>query len=83
MDNAAFRRFAHRTFTSRSGTVVLAPTFQHAALRPGAALQLEVTAPNRVGKVETFVIRSGQGPIVTKQCLPPGVKRPTRCVKKP
>jgi hypothetical protein len=61
--------------------VVLAPLFAHSQLRPGATLQLRVSAPNRVAEVETFVIRRSQGPNVIKQCLPPGAARPARCVK--
>lgn len=73
--------FSVRTFTPRHGHVSLSPFFQHSALRPGATLQLRITAPNRVGEIETFVIRGGQKPLVTHQCLPPGVARPARCVK--
>jgi hypothetical protein len=72
--------FSTRTFAPRHGLVVLAPVFKHSQLRPGATIQLRVTAANRVGEVETFVIRGGQGPNVIKQCLPPGAARPARCV---
>jgi hypothetical protein len=73
--------FSVRTFAPRHGLVVLAPLFRHSQLRPGATIQLRVGAPNRVAEVETFVIRSGQGPGVIKQCLPPGAARPAKCVK--
>jgi hypothetical protein len=75
--------FSVRAFAPRHGQVVLAPFFKNSALRPGATLQLRVTAANRVGEVETFEIRGGQKPGVIHQCLPPGVARPARCVKTP
>jgi CSLREA domain-containing protein len=72
--------FARRTFAARRGHVELTPIFKHASLRDGATLEFEITAPNRVGFVETLVVRSGQKPTVTKLCLPPGTSRPARCV---
>jgi len=72
--------FPVRHFRARHGQVSLTPTFQNARLRPGASLLIEVAAVNRVAEVETFAIRSGLEPIVTKQCLPPGARRPARCV---
>jgi hypothetical protein len=71
--------FGHRAFAARHGTVILTPTFKQAHLHAGTIIRFEVAAPNRVGFVETLVIRSGQGPLDIKQCLPPGVHRPTRC----
>ena len=73
--------FSVRTFASHHNAVVLGPLFRHSQLRPGATIQLRVLASNRVGEVETFVIRRSQGPNVIKQCLPPGAARPSRCVK--
>ena len=45
----------------------------------GVAFSIELPK-NRVGFVETLVVRSGQKPTVTKLCLPPGTSRPARCV---
>ena len=72
--------FSQRSFAASHGQVVLAQEFRHSPLRPGAKLQLEVVAANRVGKVESFTIRSAQPPAVSILCLPPGMTRPTRCV---
>lgn len=72
--------FARRSFAARHGHVELTPIFKHASLRAGTTLEFEVTASNRVGYVETLVIRSGEKPTVTKLCLPPGTSRPARCV---
>lgn len=73
--------FSVRAFAPHHGHVSLSQFFKHSALRPGATLQLRITAPNRVGKVVTFVIRGGQKPGVIHQCLPPGAARPATCVK--
>jgi CSLREA domain-containing protein len=73
--------FSTRVFAPRHGRVSLTRVFEHNPLRPGATLQLRITAANRVGKVVTFVIRGGHGPDVIQQCLPPGAARPARCVK--
>jgi hypothetical protein len=72
--------FARRTFSPRHGTLAVAPKLGHGGLRPHATLELEITATNRVGKVATFTIRSGQQPTLTEQCLPPGASHPSRCV---
>jgi CSLREA domain-containing protein len=73
--------FAMRRFAPRHGQVVLTRFFRHRQFRPGTTIQLRIAAPNRVAEVETLVIRSGQQPGVTHQCLPPGAARPARCVK--
>jgi CSLREA domain-containing protein len=71
--------FGERAFAPRHGQVGLSSTFEHAPLRPGASLRIDVSATNRVAKVETFVIRGGQQLIVLRQCLPPGASRPAKC----
>ena len=73
--------FAKRTFSPSRGRVRLASAFKRSALRPGATLELEITAANSVGKVAIFTIRSGQQPSLAESCLPPGTARPTRCVR--
>jgi hypothetical protein len=73
--------FGHRAFAPRHGLVILGRTFQHALLQSGVTMQFKVSAANRVANVETLTVRSGQGPIVIKQCLPPGASRPAQCVK--
>jgi hypothetical protein len=73
--------FGHRAFAPRHHLVILGPTFRHALLASLASIQIKVSAANRVAKVETLTVRSGLGPIVNKQCLPPGASRPAQCVK--
>jgi hypothetical protein len=70
-----------RMFSPHDGVVALAPLFRRSQLRPGATIQIRVTANNRVGDIETFVIRRSRGPSLIKQCLPPGAARPAQCVK--
>jgi hypothetical protein len=72
--------FAVRGFQGRHGQLALAPMFQHAALQLGTSIQIEVAAANRVAKVETLTLGSGPTVFVTKLCLPPGARRPARCV---
>ena len=48
-------------------------------LRPGAVVEVRVTAPNRIGKVFRFKIRSFKAPSRKTLCLPPGAKKPRAC----
>lgn len=43
-------------------------------LRPGARIEVAITAPNTVGKVVRFTIRRGHSPRAQTLCLPPGGK---------
>jgi hypothetical protein len=45
-------------------------------LRAGATLEIRVVAPQTIGRVERFRVRSGKGPTHTVLCLPPGSNRP-------
>jgi CSLREA domain-containing protein len=71
--------FAKRAFTPRHGKVALAPRLHNGHLRPGATLELNITATNRVGKVAIFKIHSGRQPTLIEQCLPPGTRKPSKC----
>jgi hypothetical protein len=51
-----------------------------ARLAVGATVRITVTAPNRVGKVGTFTIKSLATPKKSFSCLPPGARAPKRCV---
>ena len=48
-------------------------------LRPGAVVEVRVTARNRIGKVFRFKIRSFKAPTRKTLCLPPGAKKPRAC----
>jgi streptogramin lyase len=71
--------FPHRTFTAEHGTVALAGSLAHGRLRPGATLQLEITAPDDIGEVVVFTVRSARTPAEAFRCLPPGAHAPSAC----
>lgn len=48
-------------------------------LRPGALVEVRVTAPKRIGKVFQFRIRAFKPPSTKTLCLAPGATRPRRC----
>jgi Putative metal-binding motif len=54
-----------------SGRATLTKLFRH-RLRPGARVDVAVTAPNAVGKVVRFTIRRSHLPKTQTLCLPPG-----------
>ncbi len=72
--------FSTRRFTPSGGRVELAGAFKGKHLRPKTTVKLEITAPNRIGKVAVFTIQSGQQPSLVELCLPPGAAKPVRCV---
>ena len=48
--------------------------------RPGAVLELRITAPQRIGRVYRYKFRFYKFPKVSDDlCVRPGVKKPTRC----
>jgi len=60
--------------------VTLTNLFRGRQLRAGATLEVRVSAPQTIGRVERFHIRRGKGPTHTVLCTPPGSNRPrTRC----
>jgi hypothetical protein len=72
--------FSRRTFsTPKHGTLDLAPALKHRHLAPDANLEVEITAPNTVGEVVLFTIRSGGQPNETFLCLAPGGHSPRAC----
>jgi hypothetical protein len=48
-------------------------------LRSGAFVEVRITAPNMVGKVMRFKVRSRKLPIAQRLCLQPGATAVTRC----
>ena len=61
-------------------SVSLTSLLSKAHLSPGATLRISITAPNRVGKVESFSTHANAAPSVAKRCLPPGAGKPLACV---
>jgi Ca2+-binding RTX toxin-like protein len=56
--------------------VVLTGLFHGHVLHAGATLDVRVSAPQKIGRVERFAIRSGKRVKHTVLCLPPGSDRP-------
>ncbi len=71
--------FAKRHFAPKRRAVGLTSAFAHSRLSPGTEVDVEITAPDEVGKVTEFTIRRGKAPQVAKLCLPPGDSKPARC----
>jgi hypothetical protein len=68
-----------RTLTTDSkGRASLTRYFRH-RLRPGARVEVVITAPNSVGKVKRFTIRRGHLPRSQTLCLAPGAAKPSAC----
>jgi hypothetical protein len=67
-----------RTFAANAqGRATLTGMFTR-RLKPGARIEVAISAPNTVGKVVRFTIRHGHTPRTQTLCLPPGGK-PGRC----
>ena len=69
--------FERRTVRATGkGKAKLTALFKGAKLKPGARIEIRVTAPGSVGKVVRYTIRKRKLPGVRVLCLPPGGKRP-------
>ena len=64
---------------SRTRVADASRTIRRFWLRPGAAIELRVTAPGTIGQVTRYAIRRGRAPRVTKRCLAPGAVTPKSC----
>jgi hypothetical protein len=71
--------FGTRTRRPRGSQISLSTVFSGARLAPRAKITIEVTAPNRVGKVLILTIESSARPVQTVRCLPPGARSPQVC----
>jgi hypothetical protein len=47
--------------------------------RGGQTLELRITAPDKMGKVIRYPLKSGDTPVSRTLCLAPGATKPTRC----
>ncbi|MET0782180.1 MAG: hypothetical protein ABWZ16_11755, partial [Microbacterium sp.] len=74
--------FQRRVVRPRRGRrAVLTGRFRGARLTPGSVVEIRITAPDAIGKVSRFTIRSNAVPTLADRCLPPGRKRPVKCTK--
>jgi hypothetical protein len=51
-------------------------------LRKGAVVQLRITRPETIGRVNTWKIRAPKSPKLVRRCLPPGTKKPAACPRR-
>jgi len=73
--------FARATLTvGRRGGAALTRRFKGRRLRPGAVIEVRVTAAGHFGKVVRYTVRAGKLPAAEVLCLAPGARKPTaRC----
>ena len=70
-------RFARRTVTvGRDGRAVFTKRFKGRALKPGAVIEVRITATGYFGKVVRYTIRKGKLPKSKVLCLRPGASKP-------
>jgi PKD repeat protein len=76
-------RFARKSMkVKKTGTVKLLKLLGKKAnrFRVGQKLRVTITAPNRIGRVVDFPIKSlNKAPRTKTLCLPPGAKKPASC----
>jgi hypothetical protein len=71
--------FRSKTIKQRSRAKLTA-LFRHRKLKPRAVVEIGITAPNYIGKVFTFTMRSKKrAPAGKFECLPPGAKKALPC----
>jgi DNA-binding beta-propeller fold protein YncE len=72
------RKFKATTFKLRRTSMNLVPRVKKLRLKPGAYVEVRITAQNRVGEVLRFRARGEKGGKATRLCLPVGAKHPRR-----
>lgn len=71
--------FGRRTAKVRGSQAVLTKLFRGRRLRPGAVIEVRVTAPGTIGRSIAYTIKAHKLPGGRERCLPPGASRPVRC----
>jgi hypothetical protein len=61
--------------------VDLTPLFARKRFAPGVVIELQITAPQSVGRVITWTTVAGFAPAQRVLCVPPGDRAPVRCAK--
>jgi hypothetical protein len=73
--------FVSRRFVPKKGKLDLTSVIAGRRLVPGAVLQITINAPKSIGrKVLIWRMQSGDVPVRTDRCQPPGMRRPIACV---
>jgi hypothetical protein len=72
--------FARRTLSPKGGSAKLGKLFKARHLKPGAVVEIRVTAPRMTGKVVRYTMRAKRKlPASTTLCLAPGASTPGAC----
>jgi hypothetical protein len=71
--------FARKRASIKRGRAKLTPLFKHRKLRPGARIDVSITAPASIGKLVRFTIRRNKIPKAQTLCIRPGAKPSPRC----
>ena len=74
-------RLTQRTLkpTRHRHYVTLTSLFGRTHLRPTTTVEIDITAPNSIGEVVRYTIRTGHTPKQTRLCLPPSDSHPAAC----
>ena len=71
---------ARRTVSLKGGSAKLAKLFKGRRLKPGAVVEIRVTAPGKIGKVVRYTVRAKRKlPTSATLCLAPGAGTPGAC----
>lgn len=71
--------FARRTLTARNGRANAPAAMRRAKLRPGAMLEVRVTAAGTIGQVVRYRVRSRRPPVRSTLCTAAGGTTPKSC----
>jgi hypothetical protein len=67
------------TRANAQGSVALTKRFKGARLKPGAVIEVRVSADDAIAKVLRITIRKRKAPKRATLCLPPGASKPAAC----
>jgi hypothetical protein len=70
--------FTHRA-TTASGAIQVGTMLRGTTLQPGATVEIELTKAGTVGQDLLYRMRSHDGAVLSRLCLPPGAARPVSC----
>jgi Putative metal-binding motif len=71
--------FASKTVAVRRGKAKLTSLFKHRRLKPGARIDVSITAPAAIGKLVRFTIRRNRIPKAQTLCIRPGARPAAHC----
>jgi Putative metal-binding motif/RTX calcium-binding nonapeptide repeat (4 copies) len=71
--------FSSRKLKVKKRKAAATRLLKNAKLKPGTVLEVRITAPETIGKVVRYRMRSHALPKIKNLCLPPGKKKPGRC----